>query len=201
MIPIVFLPGANGRRAFWRPVADRLTHLGPAHLVGYPGFGDEPPVPGIRDVDDLYRWLLTRLPSGPFALAAQSMGGALATRLAIELPDRVTRLVLTATSGGIDVAMLGGTDWRAGFRAARPEVPGWFELDRTDLTDRLGAIQAPTLLVWSDADPISPLAVSEMLLARIPRARRAIVRGGTHTFASERADEVAALLRGFLTEG
>ncbi|MGB8932660.1 MAG: alpha/beta hydrolase, partial [Anaeromyxobacteraceae bacterium] len=94
----------------------------------------------------------------------------------------------------------GGAEWRAGFRAARPEVPDWFELDRTDLTDRLGAIRAPTLLLWSDVDPISPLAVSELLLARIPGARRALILGGTHTFAEERPDEVAEVLRGFLAD-
>ena len=153
MVPIVFLPGANGRTAFWRPVAERLADLGPATLVGYPGFGDAPRDPSVRSVDDLYRWLLPRLPPGPFALVAQSMGGVLGSRLAIELPERVTHLVLTATSGGVDVARLGGSDWRAGFRAARPEVPDWFELDRTDLTDRLGSIRAPTLLLWSDVDP------------------------------------------------
>jgi pimeloyl-ACP methyl ester carboxylesterase len=200
MTPIVFLPGAGGRSAFWKPVADRLADLGPARLVGYPGFGDEPRDSTLRDVDDLYRWLLRRLPGGPFAVVAQSMGGALATRLAVEHPDRVRSLVLTATSGGLDVARLGGVDWRGGFRAARPEVPEWFELDRTDLTERLGALRAPTLLVWSDADPISPLAVSDLLLARIPRSRRAIVRAGTHAFAHERPGEVAALVRVFLDE-
>lgn len=198
MTPIVFLPGANGRKAFWRPVAERLADLGPAQLVGYPGFGDEPRDPSVRSVDDLYRWLLRRLPAGTYRVVAQSMGGTLATRLAIAHPDRVARLALSATSGGVDVARLGGADWRAAFRAARPDVPDWFELDRTDLTDRLGEIRAPTLLLWSDVDPISPLAVSELLLARIPGARRAVVKGGTHSFAEERPDEVAALLREFL---
>lgn len=198
MAPIVFLPGAGGRTRFWQPVAERLADLGPSLLVGYPGFGDEPRDASIGDVDDLFDWLRTRLPPGPFAVAAQSMGGALGARLAIELPERVTRLVLSATSGGVDVARLEGAEWRAAFRAARPEVPDWFELDRTDLTDRLGEIRAPTLLLWSDADPISPLAVSDLLMARIPGARRAIVAGGTHSFAEERPDEVAAVLRGFL---
>lgn len=201
MTPIVFLPGANGRKAFWRPVAERLADLGESTLVGYPGFGDEPPAPALRDVDGLYRWVVERLPAGRFAVVAQSMGGALAARLAVEHAERVSHLVLCATSGGVDVARLGGTDWRAGFRAARPEVPDWFELDRTDLTGRLGDVHAPTLLVWSDADPISPLAISELLLSRIPGARRAVVSAGTHAFAEERPDEVAALVRRFLLEG
>jgi pimeloyl-ACP methyl ester carboxylesterase len=196
--PIVFLPGALGRKAFWRPVAERLAALGPATLVGYPGFGDEPADPAVRDVDDLYLWLLPRLPAGRFHVVAQSMGGVLGARLAIELPDRVSRLVLTATSGGVDVARLGGADWRGGFRAARPDVPEWFELDRTDLTDRLAAVRAPTLLLWSDADPISPVAVSDLLLARIPGAQRAIIAGGSHSFAEERPAEVAAAVSEFL---
>lgn len=198
MIPLVFLPGAGGRAGFWRPVAARLADVGPAHLFAYPGFGDEPADPSIASLDDLHRWLLPRLPAGRFAVVAQSMGGVLAARLAIELPERVAALVLCATSGGVDVAALGAADWRAEYRAALPDVPRWFTADRTDLTDRLGAIRAPALLLWSDADPVSPLAVSDLLLRAIPGARRVVIAGGTHTFAAERPDEVAAALREFL---
>jgi pimeloyl-ACP methyl ester carboxylesterase len=72
-------------------------------------------------------------------LVAQSMGGVLAARLAIEQPQRVATLVLCATSGGVDVKAMGGADWRAGFRAELPHVPDWFERHRTDLTARLGS--------------------------------------------------------------
>ena len=198
MTSLVFLPGAAGRSSFWRPVADRLQDLGPSLLIRWPGFAGEPADPAIHGLDDLYRWLLPQLPEGPFALVAQSMGGALAARLAIELPDRVARLALVATSGGVDVRGLGGEEWRTEYRASRPDVPDWFITDRTDLTDRLGAIRAPTLLLWSDADPVSPLAVSDLLAARIPGARREVIAGGSHAFAEERPDEVATALRGFL---
>jgi pimeloyl-ACP methyl ester carboxylesterase len=199
MTPLLFLPGAGGRAAFWQPVATRLADLGPAQRLGWPGFGGEPADPTIRSLDDLYGWLLRRLPAEPVALVAQSMGGVLAARLAIEHPARVARLVLVATSGGVDVSGLGGADWRAEYRATLPDVPDWFVTDRTDLTVRLREIAAPTLLLWSDADPVSPLAVSELLLARIPGSRRQVIRGGTHAFAEERAEEVAARLREFLT--
>lgn len=198
MLPIVYLPGAGGRVAFWRPVAERLGDLGTAHLLGYPGFGDAPPDPEVRSLGGLYEWFLDQLPSGPCHLVAQSMGGVLAARLAAERPEKVARLVLAATSGGLDVARLGGADWRPEYRAALPGAPPWFVDDRTDLTGRLGAIRAPTLLLWSDADPVSPPAVGAFLAARIPGARLATVAGGTHAFASERADEVAALVRGHL---
>ena len=198
MPPLVLLPGAGGGASFWRPVADRLTDLGPVHVFGYPGFGGLPADPGIRSLDDLFAWLVDRLPSGPSHVVAQSMGGVLAARLALERPERVARLVLVATSGGVDVARLGAAEWRHELRASLPDAPTWFVDDRTDLTGRLAGIRAPTLLLWSDADPISPLSVARFLEERIAGSRIAIVPGGSHAFASERPDEVAAIIRSHL---
>jgi pimeloyl-ACP methyl ester carboxylesterase len=196
--PIVFLPGASGRASFWEPVASRLADVGPTRCLAWPGFGGIPQDRSIDSLDDLYRWVLARLPAGASHVVAQSMGGVLAARLAIEHAERVARLVLVATSGGVDVALLGGEDWRPDYRASLPDVPPWFVLDRTDLTGRLGTIRAPTLLLWSDADPVSPLAVADLLTARIPGARRVVVPGGTHTFGEERPDEVADAIRAHL---
>jgi poly(3-hydroxyoctanoate) depolymerase len=196
MHPFVFLPGAGGHASFWQPVADRLGDLGPMHLLAWPGFGDVPADTTIASLDGLYRWMLQRLPAASIHLVAQSMGGVLAARLAIEQPHRVATLVLCATSGGVDVRGLGGSDWRAGFRAELPDVPDWFERDRTDLTARLGAIKASTLILTGDADPISPPAVGQFLRERIPRSRHESVHGGGHDFALKRSQEVAEIIRG-----
>ena len=198
MPPLVFLPGAGGSASFWRPVADRLTDLGQVHVFGFPGFGAVPADRSVKSLDDLFGWVLERLPPGASYVIAQSMGGILAARLAFERPERVARLVLVATSGGVDVAKLGATDWRGEYRTSLPNVPPWFVDDRTEFTDRLAKIRAPTLLLWSDADPISPLAVANFLAARIPGARVAIVSGGAHSFASDRPDEVASIIRSHL---
>jgi pimeloyl-ACP methyl ester carboxylesterase len=197
MTPLVFLPGAGGRASFWRPVADRLADLGPVHLFDYAGFGG-PAAPGIQSLDDLFGWVVHRLPSGVSHIIAQSMGGVLAVRLALEHPERVARLVLVATSGGVDVARLGGSDWRPGYRAALPEVPLWFANDRTDFTNRLPEIRAQTLLLWSDSDEVSPLPVAQFLASHIPAAGVVTVAGGAHAFANERPDEVAAIIRSYL---
>jgi poly(3-hydroxyoctanoate) depolymerase len=198
MTTLVFLPGAGGRTSFWAPVAARLEDLGPRLLVAYPGFGDAPADPAVHSLSDLRGWVRARLPAGPCHLLAQSMGGVIAIGLALEEPARVSSLTLTATSGGIDVAALGGLDWRAGFRAERPEVPGWFEQDRTDFTAQLGRIRAPTLLLHGEADPLCPPAVPAFLRARIPGARSVLVPGGTHAFANERPDEAARAIRAHL---
>jgi pimeloyl-ACP methyl ester carboxylesterase len=62
--------------------------------------------------------------------------------------------------------------WRAGpinvWRAAR-EVLG------ADLEPLLGAVRAPTLVVWGDRDDAVPLAVGERLAGAIPGARLAVL--------------------------
>src|SRR5262245_23719335 len=194
MPPLVFLPGAGGSASFWRPVADRLADLGRSHVLGYPGFGDCAVDPRIKSLSDLFRWLLEQLPVEPSHVIAQSMGGVLAVRLAVERPELVSRLVLVATSGGVAMARLGGADWRHDYREAMPAAPSWFVDDRTELTARLGEIRARTLLLWSDSDPISPLSVANFLAGRISDSRIVIVAGGTHAFANERPAEVASII-------
>jgi poly(3-hydroxyoctanoate) depolymerase len=196
--PLVFLPGAGGRASFWRPVAERLVDLGPVHVFDYPGFGESAPDPAVKSLDDLYGWVVERLPPGPSHLIAQSMGGVLAARLAVEHPDRVACLVLVATSGGVDVRRLGAADWHQEYLASMPNVPRWFVDDSSDLTDQLAKIRARTLLLWSDADPISPPSIAGFLAERIAGASIVTVPGGTHSFAAERPEEIAAIIRSFL---
>ena len=85
---------------------------------------------GPARFDDLLALVLEPL-DRPCALVAQSMGGVLALRAA---------------------------DWRAGFRTRLSHLPGWFATEATDLSERLPEVAAPTLLLWGDADPFSPVA-------------------------------------------
>jgi pimeloyl-ACP methyl ester carboxylesterase len=160
--PISYLPGAAGRAAFWRPVAERLADLGPAWCPGWPGFGDEPPDPAIRSLDGLFAWLLAHLPPGRSHLVAQSMGGALAARLAVERPERVARLVLVATTGGLDVDRLGAEDWRPAYLAERPHLPAWF------VKERPSPPSAPAR--WRrSSGPSSPRPRPELAARPVPR--------------------------------
>lgn len=187
---LMFLPGASGNREFWAPAAARLRHPGARRFVAWPGFGGVPADPGVKGIDDLVARLVGEI-AGPVDLLAQSMGGVIAIRAALERPDMVRHLVLSVTSGGIDVAALGGHDWRATYRRAHPDAPDWFMAERADLADRLQGVAIPVLLLWGDADPISPVAVGRRLAALLPRAELVVLEGGTHDLVLERAAEVA----------
>jgi pimeloyl-ACP methyl ester carboxylesterase len=198
MTPILFLPGAGGSPDFWKPVAERLPADWPKEHFGWPGLGDQPHDAAIAGIDDLVHRVAARI-DGPVDLVAQSMGGVIATRLALAQPERVRRLVLVVTSGGVDMAGLGAADWRADYRRSFPRAAAWITAPGSSPGLAVERIVAPTLLIWGDADPISPVAVGRHLEQRIAGARLHVVPGGDHDLARTHAVEVAALVARHLT--
>lgn len=194
---LFFLPGALGRGGFWRPVADQLTTRATRVFFGWPGFGDVPVDPSIRGLDDLAALVAAKL-ERPSALIAQSMGGVVALLAALRRPEFVTHLVLTATSGGLEVADLRVADWRPEFIAANPALPRWFSDYHGDLAPELGRLTLPTLLLWGDADPISPLSVAEHLRAHLHGAKLEVIPGGEHDVAQTHAAVITSIIDRFL---
>ncbi len=195
---LLFLPGAGADPAFWRTLGERLPAAWDKHYFGWPGLGDQPPDPAVNGIDDLIALVEAELWPGPVDLLAQSMGGVVALGVALRNPRKVRRLVLTTTSGGVDVADLNPFDWRAGYRAEYPNAAAWITEARIDLTARIPTIACPTLLLWGDADPISPVAVGERLATLLPAARLHVVAGGEHDLAAARAGELAPLVAAHL---
>lgn len=195
---ILFLPGASGTRTFWRPVADLLPAGYERVFFEWPGHGAVPPDPRVSSFDDLVALVLDRM-DRPVDLVAQSMGGAVAIRAALDRPALVRHLVLTATSGGIDLARFSTEDWRPPYRREHPQAAAAALLEhRDDFSDRIRTITAPTLLLWGDSDPISPLAVGEHLASLLPRSKLIVVPGGSHMFAEEQAEVVAPYIASHL---
>ena len=194
---LLFLPGASGNVDFWRPVAARLTHPAAHSFMAYPSFGGVPPDPTVNGFDDLVARVLRAIDQ-PVALIAQSMGGALALHavLAAGAAARapITHLVLTATSGGLNVAALGGMDWRPELERSQPALPRWFSQEYRDVSALLPDVRIPSLLLWGDADPISPVAVGERLAQLLPLSKLHVLPGADHDLGMTRAHEVAPLI-------
>jgi 3-oxoadipate enol-lactonase len=102
-----------------------------------------------------------------------------------------------------------------GYRAAHPDVMariaaliaatppagfiGWAHAIPTiDLTDRLGEIRCPTLVIGGADDPGTPPAMQEIIAAGIPGARLEVIPGAAHLANIEQAGMFNRLLGEFL---
>jgi pimeloyl-ACP methyl ester carboxylesterase len=195
---VVFFPGASGAADFWAPVADRIPGGWQKRLLSWPGAGAEPHDPAITGYGALVARAAMAVSDGS-DVVAQSMGGAIAVGLALAYPGKIRRLVLVATSGGLDVGQLGAEDWRAEYKSAFPHAASWVTQQHVNHTPDLPSIDIPTCLIWGDHDPISPPAVGQALEAGLHRSTLHVITGGTHVMARERPAEIAALIVEHLT--
>jgi pimeloyl-ACP methyl ester carboxylesterase len=69
---------------------------------------------------------------------------------------------------------------------------------RIDFTSRIPTVSQPALLLWGDADPISPVAVGERLAELLPSASLHIIAGGDHDLAITHAEALARLIEAHL---
>ncbi|MBS4047608.1 MAG: alpha/beta fold hydrolase [Alphaproteobacteria bacterium] len=198
MSHLLFLPGAGGAAEFWYPLGALLPAQYEKTYLNWPGLGHQAHRPGLDSLDALTAYAAAQLKSDT-VIVAQSMGGIFALRLALLYPQTVTKLVLTAASGGIDVMRFGASDWRPAYRAEYPNAADWITAARADHTAEISSIAQPALLLWGDADTISPVAVGKHLASLLPHATLQVIAGGTHGFAQERAAEIAPLVQAFLT--
>ena len=196
---LVFLPGVGADPGFWRPLGDRLPAAWDKIYLGWPGLGDQPPDPNVNAYDDLIELVLKAIGDGPVDLLAQSMGGALALKIALAHPAKVRRMVLAVTSGGLDVEGLGAIDWRPNYRQNHPLAPDWVWSTRIDVAADIPRIGQPTLLLFGDADPIAPAAVGERLAVLLPDAQLHVVAGSDHGLVHERPADVIDLVLQHLT--
>lgn len=195
---LIFLPGASGNTAFWQPVIQHLPQDDSTTVVAYPSFGGYPDDVDVQSFESLQDDVLSQIQQ-PSVVVAQSMGGIFAVQAALQKAEQVQALVLVATSGGIDVSPFQVADWREDYQQSFT-VPDWFVQHQSDLTGSLERIQCPVLLIWGDADPISPVAVGQALHRQIPHAELHIVSQGQHDLAYVHAEHVAQLIQNFLVK-
>lgn len=197
---ILFLPGASGDPAFWHGAGQHLPSAWEKRFLAWPGLGDQAPNPHVRGFPDLVHLAYAELTASSVVIA-QSMGGVVAIELALRMPSLVTHLVLTATSGGVDVTAFGAEDWRAEFLDAYPNAARWILQAKPELQARLHKLDIPTLLLWGSADRTSPPAVGRHLEQAIRGARLMVIPGGDHGLGTNQPDRVAAHVQRFLAPG
>ncbi|MFN4276314.1 MAG: alpha/beta fold hydrolase [Ferrovibrio sp.] len=198
MTHLLFLPGAGGAAEFWHPLGQLLPDAWEKTYLNWPGLGHEPHAPGYDSLDALTQHAEKHLAPSGNVILAHSMGGIFAMRLALRHPQRISRMVLTAASGGLDVARFGATDWRPEYRAEYPRAADWIMKARADHTPQIGDIRMPVLLLWGDADSISPVSIGRHLQDLLPQATLHVIKGGDHGFPRERAADIASLVTDFI---
>ena len=182
---LVVVHGLSGSWRWWEPLVERLAAGRRLYLVELPRLGR------LR-AGEMAPWLgrlLDAVGLGQVDVLAHSLGGMVATELALEQPDRVRRLVLVAPAGipcgrGVLGRTLPLLEELYDVRARLPTIIG--DAVRTgpvslvhgiayvwerDLRGELGLVSAPTLLVWGERDRLVPSRVADEWHRLLPRSR------------------------------
>lgn len=110
---VVLIHGWGMHGGVWGAVRDQLAQECRVHVVDLPGMGYSAPIASF-DLEQLSQLLAAELPEKA-AVVGWSLGGQVAMRLALDHPDRVSRLALV----GSTPRFVQGGDWQAGIA---PEV-------------------------------------------------------------------------------
>jgi fermentation-respiration switch protein FrsA (DUF1100 family) len=175
---LILFNGNAGHRAFRAPLASRLADAGVSVLMcDYRGFGGNPGQPteeGLaRDARAALGWVRGRggAAPGPIAYFGESLGAAVAVRLAVESQPAALILRSPFTSM-VDVA-----------RHHYPWLPvGWLLADRYPSIDRIGRLTCPVLVIAGDRDSVVPSSQSRRLYEAALESQRhwLLVPGADH---------------------
>jgi len=157
---------------------DRWRALGFSVLaVDYRGFGESTDIAptektSYEDAEAAWDYLAKLAPGRRHFIVGHSLGGAIATELALRRPD-AAGLVLEATFTSVS-DMVKQSPW--GFLPV-----GLILTQRFDALSKIGAVRMPVLVVHGARDTIVPVAMGERLYAAAPGPKRFIrVEGGGH---------------------
>ena len=218
--PVVLVHGLSGSTRWWvRNVPDLAEHHR-VYLVNLPGFGALRRSGPRFVLAEATSWLLAWMEAVGLErahLVGHSMGGYLSLRLAARRPEAVDRLVLVDPAGiPSHRTMLGHLGpLLLSARYGRPEFlpvlvrdalcAGPFTLLRAtrdllaeDVRDDLRRVEAPTLLVWGERDPLIPPSIGDVMRAEIPASRLLVIERAGHNPMFDRPENFNGALLAFL---
>ena len=176
---VVLLHGLGNSSVAWRRVVPQMAARFHLVIPDLPGFGHSDPVPGrplLRAYASVVETLVDHVsPADPVALVGNSVGGAVALRMALDRPDRVSRLVL------VDPAGVGHG------------VPMWWRLAHVEPVVRFLAAPALTVTPRGIIESVIGAAYRRMAFADPSSVPEATVRLFSSRLASR--DRISRFLR------
>jgi fermentation-respiration switch protein FrsA (DUF1100 family) len=166
-VPVVlYFPGNGGCRIDRLDICEQFASLGcDVVLFDYRGYGDNPGKPSekqiLADARSIWRHLTRAMaiPHSRIVLYGESLGGAVATRLAADLSRDGTPpaglFVSSSFSSMTDVA-----SFHYPFLPVR-----WLLLDRYDSHSHIGSVVCPITMVHGTSDEIVPFELGRRLFA------------------------------------
>lgn len=221
--PVVLLHGLSGSHRWWRHTVQDLARSYCVHIPELIGFGRSRPVRRQPDIgaaaNILMQWLDDLRVERCF-LVGHSMGGQIAIHFAAHAPERLHKLVLVSAAGiprAFSIAeatrflaeVVPPRAWgsprflptialdalRAGPRTILRAAQ---HLIADDVRPLLPLIRTPTLLIWGERDPLTPMDHAHEMQQLIHGAQLVILPKAAHVPMADQPAEFNATLTQFL---
>ncbi|MCA9929544.1 MAG: alpha/beta hydrolase [Anaerolineales bacterium] len=227
---LLLIHGAGGNRTHWpktlRPLADYETFV--LDLPGH-GRSALPGCTTIDAYAAVVTAFINHL-ARPLVLIGHSMGGGIVQTIAAQHNLHVVAQVLIGTSPRLPVgaaildnalhnppqaiAFIAKYAWSDAApqtmmnqtHQALAEVPptvlhsDFTACNQFDMTERLGTIQLPTLVISGSEDKMTPAKYGRFLADMIPNAQYSCLEGVGHFIMLEQPNQTAALIKQFLEQ-
>lgn len=223
--PIVHFHGAGGLHLFRSHELLAQTHR--VILFEVPGFGNSPINERSQSVVDLGQTMaeaVSRLGIDQFNLMGNSFGGRLALWTALEVPERIHRLVLIAPAAILPENHTRPQNLSAEERVKRlfahpervdlppalsPEVMAKQNTftrrlttpSRDELEARMANFQPPVLVVWGPDDQMIPSEMGRVYVEKLPTAFLVLLYDAGHEADADRPEAFTDLVTEFIQRG
>lgn len=218
--PLVWLHGGGGLHP--NAGTDLLTRRFRLIALELPGFGSSWQLTTARTFDELSEQVargIDALGLPQYLLHGTSFGAATALHLALNHPRRVTRLILESpaafrpvgwTPPDIETVRRGLFRHPERTRRIRvdPEVARRdrkvvsrlsLTVDQAALAARLRDLRPPTLVMFGDADTLTPPDLAQMYCDNAPDCAAVLVPDAAHVISSDQPEIYATTVVGFAT--
>ena len=215
---LVWLHGAGG--LYLTAGTDLLTEHFRLIALELPGFGSSAEYDSARSFDELSEQVavaIDALDLDRYLLHGTSFGGATALHLALNHPDRVERLMLEApaafrpvgwTPPDVDTvrrnlfrhperARVGKVDPARALRERALVNRMSLTVDPAVLAERLRGLEVPMMVMFGDADALTPPALADMYCQNAPNCTSIVIEDSGHVISSDQPGPYARAIVDF----